>query len=529
MIRILTSLVAVLTVTSIQSQTTLRETPKLVIGITIDQLRSDYLDLFHHTFGEKGFKRLLSQGLVYHNISFDFPNLNETSSIATIYTGALPFYHGIVGSQLYIADKNAQTPIFEDNTFAGKHTKEKLSPMALSVTTITDELKIASQGKSDIFSFAPHAAQAIASAGRLANGAYWIDDYNGKWATTNYYKDLYWIVEQENKSNIYSNKANTIIWSPALGSEKYNLFPYSTSKSAFSHKFDQPTNSYIRLKESPFVNENITKTAIKLMQKDDMGARTSPDFLALTYYAGNYADASADDYSLEIQDTYARLDQEIAALLEQVEKTVGLQNTLIFVTSTGYYNSSSQYPAHASTTQKAFYTKRCEALLNMYLMTIYGKGKWVDKYHDQQIYLNRKLIESKNIDLESIQNKAVEFVIQFSGVQDATTSIQLLTGKANANMVAYRNMLAKGYSGDLIIEVQSGYTIVLEEGTTDKTKSKTHRELAIISPAIFFGHGIKPEKIKRTVRATQIAPSVCRILRIRSPNAAKDQPLPELF
>ena len=104
MIRILTSLVAVFTVTSIQAQTNTigRETPKLVIGITVDQLRGDYLDLFQNSFSEKGFKRLLSEGLVYENMSFDFPNLNDASSIATIYTGTTPFYHGIVGDTKYL-------------------------------------------------------------------------------------------------------------------------------------------------------------------------------------------------------------------------------------------------------------------------------------------------------------------------------------------------------------------------------------------------------------------------------------------
>ncbi|MDL2215228.1 alkaline phosphatase family protein, partial [Dysgonomonas sp. OttesenSCG-928-M03] len=359
MIRIITSLVAVLTVASIQSQTTLKETPKLVIGITIDQLRGDYLELFQRTFSERGFKRLLNEGLVYQNMAFDFPNVNEASSIATIYTGTSPFYHGIVGSKIYLSDKNTEASIFEDNNYLGNYTREKLSPVALRVGTMTDELKMASQGRSDIFALTPHSYQALASAGHLANGAYWIEDYSGKWATSAYYKDMYWAVEQENRTNVFSNQPAAIVWQPILPNDKYNAFPYAAPATPFNYQFGQASNPYPLLKESPFVNENITQTALKLMQKDDMGKRTSPDFLAVTYYAGNYSASVSGDYSYAVQDTYVRLDKEIATLLDQVEKTVGLQNTFIFVTSTGYYDSSSQYPDNVKIKPGTFYPKRC--------------------------------------------------------------------------------------------------------------------------------------------------------------------------
>lgn len=528
MIRIITSLVAVLTVTSIQSQTTLRDTPKLVIGITIDQLRDDYLQLFQHTFTEKGFKRLLSEGLVYSNMSFDFPNINGASAITTIYTGTNPFYHGIIDKSKFSTDKNTEVSVFEDDSYLGNYTKEKLSPLPLRVSTVADELKIASQGRSDVYSLAPYAFQALSSAGKLANGAYWLEDFTGKWATTTYFKDFDWSIDQQNRSNIYSNRPNELVWQPLLGSDKYNNFPYVGETNIFSHQWkQQSSNLHGQLKETPFVNENITQTALALLQKSALGQQSYPGFLAITYYAGNYTNANSSDYSLEIQDNYARLDRELSKLIEQVEKTVGLNNTLFFITSTGYYDSNyalsdNNKPANI------FYTNRCEALLNMYLMAIYGKEQWVDRYYNHQIYLNRKLIESKNIDLKEIQDKAAEFVIQFTGVQDAITSTQLLKGDINPNMSAYRNSFNRESAGDIIIEIQSGYQIVDEKSTT-KSQQKIQRESAVIAPVIFFGYNIKPEKIKRTIKATEIAPTVARILRIRSPNAAKEQPLPEFF
>lgn len=531
MIRIITSLVAVLTVTSIQSQTSLRDTPKLVIGITIDQLRGDYLELFQQSFSEKGFKRLLNEGSVYQNMTFDYPNLNAASSIATIYTGTNPFYHGIINDKKYSTDKNAEVSIFQDDNYLGNYTKEKLSPKALKASTLTDELKFASQGLSDVYTFAPNSDESLISAGHNANGAYWIEDYTGKWATSTYYKDVHWVVDQENRSNIFSNQVNSLVWQPLLSSDKYGSFPYGISTNLFSYQFANNSDVYLQLKETPLVNENITKTAIKLLQKSYAGKRSTPDFLALTYYAGNYKNATnKGDYSLEIQDIYARLDADIASLLEYVEKSVGIHNTFIFLTSTGYYNSDTPNATEISYSNGTFYPKRCEALLNMYLVAIYGKEQWVDKYYNQQIYLNRKLIENKNISLEEIQNKAAEFVVQFSGVQDATTLNQLLSGKANSNMDEYRKSINKELSGDIILEIQPGFQIVNEkENVNASSSSKIQRESAIVCPVIFWGANTKAEKIKFPIRATQIAPTVSRILRIRSPNAAKDLPLSDFF
>lgn len=517
---------AVLTVASVQSQTTLREIPKLVIGITIDQLRGDYLELFQHNFGERGFKRLVNEGLVYQNMQFGFPKINEASSIASIYTGTVPFNHGITESKKHQSDKSAEVSIFDDNTFLGNFTKEKLSPTALKVSTIADELKIASEGYSHVYSFAPNAFQALVGGGHYANGAFWIEDFSGKWATSTYYKDFYWAVEAENRANVFSNQSSALVWQPSLSSDKYNNFPYGGQTKLFNYQFIG-NNAFQLLKKTPYANENITRTALILNQKDELGKRSTPDFLSLTYYAGNYPLSTSGDYSIELQDTYVKLDKEIATLLDEVDKTLGLRNTLIFITSTGYFDSSNKYATEPKSAG-IFYTNRCEALLNMYLMAIYGKEQWVEKYYNQQIYLNRKLIESKNIDLKEIQNKAVEFIIQFTGVQDAVTMSQLLTAQANSHMIAYRDILNKNVSGDIFIEIQPGYQIV-DEKSSNQTTTKVERENAVVCPVIFFGLGIKPQKIKRTIKATEIAPTICHILRIRSPNAAKEQPLSEFF
>ena len=163
MIKLVTSLVLFLSITQVMAGEA-HVTPKLVVGITIDQLRGDYLELFKHAFGEKGFKRLMNEGLVYSDMKFNFPNVDRASSIATIYTGANPAYHGIIGENKLNQNENLEVSSFKDDFYTGVFTNDRYSPLSIRVSTLTDELKIASNGQSDVFAFAPDASQEIGRA-----------------------------------------------------------------------------------------------------------------------------------------------------------------------------------------------------------------------------------------------------------------------------------------------------------------------------------------------------------------------------
>ena len=158
-------------------------------------------------------------------------------------------------------------------------------------------------------------------------------------------------------------------------------------------------------------------------------------------------------------------------------------------------------------------------------MALYGREQWIKKYYNQQLFFDRKLLEDKKIDLREFQQKAAEFLVQSAGIQDVITSYQMLHGAYNQNVQFYRNGYYKGISGDLFLELQPGWKVIDPQNNTQERGSNN----AIIAPVIFFGHDIKPQKINRTIEATEIAPSVAYRLRIRAPNAAQGEILQELF
>ena len=262
----------------------------------------------------------------------------------------------------------------------------------------------------------------------------------------------------------------------------------------FKYKFDDDRNNkFRRFITSPFVNDEVNALAEEAIGKGSVGMDDITDLLALTYYAGNYAHKSVQECAMEIQDTYVRLDRSIANLLDLLDKKVGLQNVLIFVTSTGYTDSESTDSGLYKIPTGEFHLNRCTALLNMFLMATYGEGKYVEAYHDQQIYLNHKLLEQKQLNL-------------------------------TPEIYRIRNGYHRKRSGDLVIDVLPGWTIVSENGN----ENKVVRHSYIPAPLIFMGHSVKPAIIQTPVTIDHIAPTLAHFMRIRAPNASSSAPITDL-
>ena len=522
--KFISSLIAILVVTNLHAQ---QQAPKLVVCVTVDQLRGDYIEYFYHTFGEHGIKRLMNEGAVYHNLRFGFSNVDQASAFATLFTGSNPCTHGVTGNKVYDFDRLLEVPSLFDSEYLGNFTRDNYSPKRLLASTIGDELKIASKGQSEVYAIAPDAESAIISAGHAANGAFWIDNSNGKWATTTYYKGVPWYVEKYNNSHeSLSVRIDAMNWRPTLPLERYTALPYVQEKIPFNYTFKAKTlNCYPKVKSSPFGNKEVNRLLAQFFEYGAFGTRTSPDLLSVSYYAGNYFDNMPKEYTYEIQDAYIQLDKDIEELLNLIDKKVGLKNTLIVLSGTGYFKAEEEYPESMQLSGGVFHSKRCTALLNMYLMAIYGQKDWIKGFYNNQIYLNRKAIEDGNIDLADFQNKAADFLSQFSGVAGVTTDMTLRSGAWNEKMADFQRGTHHLGRGDLIISLQPGWKVDHE---VPNEKAKQVRNNAVQTPLIFMGNGIQPQHIYREVKATEVAPSVTHILRIRPPNACNDYPLHEI-
>lgn len=495
--------------------------PRVVVSILVDQLRTDYLNAFMPLYGQEGFVRLLREGRVYTQAEYPNNHPDRASASATLATGTTPYNHGIIG--LKWLDRETLRPVFcvDDKRYAGIQTNDTSSPLHLGVSTIGDELKVATEGKSLVYSIAPFRDAAVLSGGHAADGAFWIDDRTGLWCSSSYYGQSLPAWVSVLNSNGLPQRLKSLVWEPSsnfVGSFSY--FLSGGVKEPFTHKF-KGDSRFASFKTSGLVNEEIVRAAKQCFDGCMIGADDVTDYLAVTLYAGNLDHKTVSEAPMELQDTYVRLDNAIAKLVNAVESKVGKERALFVLTSTGYTDEETDDLTKYRIPTGTYDMERAAALLNMYLVAVYGQGQYVEATYGTQLYFNHKLIEQKQINLAEMLERAQDFLLQMSGVKDVYTSSRLLQGAWTPGISRMRGSYNPRYSGDVLIEVAPGWHYV--NNTTHE--NQLVRESYIPFPIIFLGESVAAETVGTPVTIDYIAPTLSKAIRIRAPNACNVAPL----
>ena len=494
------------------AQSTIQYAPRLVVTVTIDQLRADYLEAFAPLYGQNGFKRLLKQGRVYPHASYPFSPIDRASAVASLATGVTPYYHSIVGERWLSRETLRPVMAIGDEETADN----------LSTSTLGDELKVSTEGKAKVYAVAPTADAAVMSVGHAADAALWIDDADGTWKTSQYYskEQPSWLFTF---NELRAPKADDkkLVWEPVIElSGSFNYFQHAAAEQKpFKHKFTG-NHRFAQLKASGIINQYVTDMAQQLVTQATMGYDRVTDLLSLTYYAGTFDHKAMSECQLELQDTYMRLDRELSRLITTLESRLGAEHIMFVVTSTGYSDTeSSAYDQYRIPTG-TFYMNRTSNLLNMYFGAIWGQGRWVETCFGSQLFLNHQLLESKRLSLKDAGQRAQEFLSQLSGVRNVYTGLQLLTSTSDQTQ-----KVRAGYHpercGDVLIEVSPGWKLLNE----DTQQTQLQRASFIQFPIIFYGGSIQADTISDHVTVDRIAPTIAKSIRIRAPNACMVEPL----
>ena len=498
--------------------------PRLVVGIVVDQLRTDYIEYLQNLFGEDGFRKLMKDGAFIKDVNFKVNGLDNVSGTALVYTGSYPRHNGVGSSKVFDPSKREMVPALQDLSIIGNFTDETYSPVNLRLSTISDEVAIDGNGLGAVYSIAPDPQQAIIMAGHAGNSAFWINDNTGKWATSTYYKDAPAELTQRNYSNPITSRLDTMQWKPALPLSKYPGLPGSKRAVEFKHVFPSSDRSVYRMYlQSPMVNTEITDVAISYLKDLRLGRRDDVvDMLNIAYTAAPYKYVNGGDFRLELEDSYVRLDGQISRLFKAIDEYVGLDNTLVYLTSTGYYDDAAEDDPNFRMPTGTFSVKRALSLLNSYLAAKYGNGDYVDTYSNGHVYLDRKHIEDYKLDLNEVAESARDFLVKMSGVNDAFTMGDIMAS-ALPDMEAMRLATDPKTGGDIVLIFNAGWSI--NDDTHFPNDIKVARQSPVLSPAFIMGNGIAPTIIETPVDATAIAPTVSQVLRIRSPNGSASKPL----
>lgn len=498
-----------------------KNAPRLVVSITIDQLRTDYLEAFAPLYSEGGLKRLLREGMVFSNVSYPFAPVDRASAIAAIATGTTPYYNSIVGNRWLNRETLRPMGCVDDSKYTGMLTAETASPSSISASTLGDELKVATGGKALVYAVAPYRDAAVLSAGHAADCALWIDDIYGEWCSSIYYlQNVPAWLQSYNDLHSLNKKIGNIVWEPfseATGS--FNFFLQTENEKPFKHKFSgyQRFGNY---KQSALVNAEVTEMAQQCISANGMGSDRVTDLLCVTYYAGTFGHQSMTDCQMELQDTYVRLDQELSNLVSYTSRTMGAENVLYVITSTGYSEIESADYERFRIPTGTLNINRTANLMNMYLGAIWGQDNYVETVFRNQIFLNHKLLETKKISIGEATGRAQEIIAMMSGVRNVYTSLQLLTSQS-PQTEKIRNAFNPQRCGDIIIEAAPGWKILNEDTQESEMSVASFTQF----PIIIFGAGTHAECVQTPVTTDRIAPTIARAIRIRAPNACSSEPL----
>lgn len=516
--------------------------PKLVVGVVVDQMRWDYLYRYQERFGDNGFKRLMREGFNCENTMLNYIPAVTAIGHTSIYTGSVPAIHGIAGNDFHIDGK--QTYCTDDAavaTVGSNSDAGKMSPHNLKVTTIGDELHLATNYRSKIISVSLKDRASILPGGHTADGAYWFDAETGNFITSTYYrKDLPGWLKQFNDRQLAKHYLSQD-WETLYPTESYknstadnnsyeNPFPGAdtpTMPVATSKLMDSEGLGLIR--NTPYGNTLTIDLALAAIDGERLGNRGETDMLAVSLSSTDYIGHQFGTYAIETEDTYLRLDRDIARLLAALDQKIGKGEYLLFLTADHAAAHNFKFLTDKGIPAGGWDIEKTKAALNSHLKAEFKTDcNLVSGLLNYQIFLDNEKIDSLGISKENVVAAAIDYIKRGEGVYCAVEQENAGTATLPSPI---KDRIVNGYypgrSGEIQIIMQPGW-YGLESEATGGTDHGVWHPYDTHVPLIFFGSGINPGATFTPVEITDIAATVCALLHIQMPDGCIGKPVTEL-
>lgn len=503
--------------------------PKLVVGIVVDQMRHEYLYRFFDKYGDGGFKRLMKEGFVNKNAHYNYIPTKTAPGHASVYTGATPSVHGIIGNSWYDRRLGRDIENVEDTVL------KCFSPRNMLATTITDELKIATQGRSKVVGVSIKDRGAILPAGHNPDGAFWYEVETGNFISSAYYKNSNpeWL--KKFNGRLYADSLLNLTWNTLLPIEQYTesgtddtnyeeifkgidrpVFPYNLAE------LRKKNDNFELLPTTTFGNTITTLIAKAAMEGEQLGEDDITDFLAVSYSSTDKVGHGFGPQSVEVQDVYLRLDQEISVLLNYLDQHVGKGEYLVFLTADHAVAEVPGFMRDQKIPAGLIPEDGMKDILNTYLSGLYGKDYYVDAVDNEQVYLNQKLVQEKKLDLLRIQQQVADYLAQQEGIASAFPAHRF---KTIPPAEGTQTLLFRGYhwkrSGDVLLVYEPGWLAHDPVGTSHGSGYTYDTHV----PMLWFGWNVSTGVSTKRQHITDIAPTISMLLNIKLPSGATGEPI----
>ncbi len=514
--------------------------PKLVVGIVVDQMRWDYLYRYYNRYGEAGFKRLLKKGFSFENTMIPYTPAVTAAGHTCIYTGSVPAIHGIVGND-WLEKNNGGAYMYctQDKAVqsVGTYSNQgQMSPHNMLATTIGDELRLATNLKSRVYGVALKDRGAILPAGHSANAAYWFDDSTGNFITSTFYMKALpqWVQNfnaQKKPDTLIKNGWNLLnaaaLYDQSTADDnKYERPAPGDLKTVFPHSYSTGNGkNYNSFRTSPFGNSFTLNFAAALLQNEKLGMSGQTDMLCVSLSSTDYLGHTFGPQSQEVEDTYLRLDKDLAVFIAMLDQKIGATNYVLFLSADHGAPQSSSYlndlkiPAGSL----AGYTLRNE--INTLLENKFKVKNLVQEYTEYQFYFNEGKIDSAGIDENVLYDDVIAFLKK---KPEIITAFSYRNFNTTILPDMLKQKLTNGYydkrSGDIQVIANPQYTDGLKTGTDHGVWYNYDAHI----PLLWYGWGIKPGKTNRETYMTDIAPTLAAMLHIQMPNGSVGKVLTEV-
>lgn len=507
--------------------------PKLVVGIVVDQMRYDYLTRYYDRYENNGFKKLLEEGFHLENAHFNFIPTYTAVGHASVYTGTTPNHHGIIGNnwydkflkkRIYCVDDFRHISVGTDSIYGQK------SPYRLNTTTVTDQLLLAQNMRGKSIGIALKDRSAILPVGHTATAAYWYEGKDkGHFISSSFYmKELpKWVIDfnKEKKAHFYTSKPwNTLydiktytnstidnsIFEGVFKGEKTPTFPHNLP----SLKSENGNLSIIS--ETPFGNTLTLDFAKAAILGENLGKNKDTDFLAISFSSTDYVGHTYGVDAIETEDTYLRLDKDLAELLRFLDKNVGKGNYTIFLTAD---HGAVRVPAYLDSLRipaKYFNTRKFKTFLDSVSTKHFKSTELIENFSNFQLFLDKEKISTLGLKLDEVAEIFANELLNFETISKTVTAKTLRNTNFTKGIL---NVLQNGYnqklSGDVLLIPYPATISGKRTGTTHGSGFSYDTHV----PVIFYGNGIKKGVSKKYYEITDIAPTIANLLKIEAPNS----------
>ena len=519
------------------------QSPKIVVGVVVDQMCYDYLYRFQHHFSTDGFNRFLNRGVNCRNTNYNYVPTYTGPGHASIYTGTTPYNHGIVANEWYDRTKaKGVNCVFDPNVQAVGNSSSaygQVSPHHLETMTVTDQLKF-TYPASNVYSISIKDRSAVLPGGHLSDGSYWFDYSSGKFITSTFYtKELPpWVQEFNQTHNADTYLADwELLNEPSSYSRSIDNSPYEvTIKGAKTPTFPYAFTSfakgnYSQFTITPFANTLLTDLALELIQQERLGKNEATDMLCVSYSTPDIAGHAFGPYSLEVEDIYVRLDLELAKLFNALDKQVGKNNYVIFLTADHAVVPVPQQLKDEKLPGGYFDMSACLTSVNTQLQKKYGTIL-IQSEENQNIYLNNALIDSLKISKSEVQREVADILRSFPEVKVAVTGSDLERGIIQD---PWMQMILNGYSkersGDIIFMLKPGY-LSISSDTGSEHKGTSHGSAFNYDthvPLLWYGNKMKHQEIFRPIEITDISATLVHLLNLQRNGSMTGKPIIEIL